>query len=284
MESFSSKVKREVSVINIWKNHDEIESELFGYLLTCSENKFVTESEYNINRFAKILKNLKYDNFKISVSGKNYIIEIRNFNKFKKIYNYNDIDVEFFYNKENIIRAFVRGVFLGRGSINNPKSGYHMEMLLEDVDFAKLIKDELFKYNIDLKILVDKNIVLYLKDGENISNFLAFIGAGKAVLEFEEERVVKEVRNNINRLVNCETANLQRIVKSSVSQVDNIKLIKNKKKFSCLSEGEQEIAELRLKFPNVSLKDLGNMVDPKISKTTVSYRFNNIKKLADELR
>ena len=113
---------------------------------------------------------------------------------------------------------------------------------------------------------------------------MAFIGAGKAVLEFEEERVVKEVRNNINRLVNCETANLQRIVKSSVSQVDNIKLIKNKKKFSCLSEGEQEIAELRLKFPNVSLKDLGNMVDPKISKTTVSYRFNNIKKLADELR
>lgn len=103
-------------------------------------------------------------------------------------------------------------------------------------------------------------------------------------MSFEDERIVKEIRNNVNRLVNCETANLQKIIKSSVEQIENIKLIKEKKRFNYLSEAEQAIAELRLKNPNASLKTLGEMLVPAIGKTAVSHRFNNIKKLADELR
>ena len=103
-------------------------------------------------------------------------------------------------------------------------------------------------------------------------------------MNFEDERIVKEIRNNVNRLVNCETANLQKIIKSSVEQIENIKLIKEKKKFNLLSKGEQEIAELRLKNPDASFKALGEMLEPSIGKTAVSYRFNNIKKLAEEIR
>ena len=103
-------------------------------------------------------------------------------------------------------------------------------------------------------------------------------------MSFEDERIVKEIRNNVNRLVNCETANLQKIIKSGVEQIENIKLIKEKKRFNYLSEAEQAIAELRLKNPNASLKALGEMLVPAIGKTAVSHRFNNIKRLADELR
>jgi hypothetical protein len=284
MESFSSRVKQELSEINIWKNSNEIIAELYGYLLTSSDNKFVTENDYNINRFAKILKNLDYNNFSIQISGKNYIIEIKSFKKFKEIYGIQKFNEILNKSDESIIKALVRGAFLGRGSINNPKNGYHLDMIFDNVEYANVIKNELLKYNIDMKLLVDKNFVLYLKDGESISDFLAFIGAAKSVLNFEDERIVKEIRNNVNRLVNCETANLQKTINSSVEQIENIKLIKEKKKFNSLSEAEQSIAELRLKNPEASFKVLGEMLKPAIGKTAVSYRFNNIKKLADELR
>ena len=149
MESFSSRVKQELSEINIWKNSNEIIAELYGYLLTFSDNKIVTENDYNINRFAKILKNLDYNNFSIHISGKNYFIEL------KRILSQSD---------ESIIKALARGAFLGRGSINNPKNGYHLDMIFDNVEYANIIKNELLKYNIDMKLLVDKNFVLYLKD------------------------------------------------------------------------------------------------------------------------
>ena len=161
MESFSSRVKQELSEINIWKNSNEIIAELYGYLLTFSNNKIVTENDYNINRFAKILKNLDYNNFSIQISGKNYIIEIK---RFKEIYDIQKLNEILSQGDESIIKALARGAFLGRGSINNPKNGYHLDMIFDNVEYANTIKNELFKYNIDMKLLVDKNFVLYLKD------------------------------------------------------------------------------------------------------------------------
>ena len=164
MESFSSRVKQELSEINIWKNSSEIIAELYGYLLTFSNNKIVTENDYNINRFAKILKNLDYNNFSIQISGKNYIIEIKRFKKFKEIYGIQKLNEILSQSDESIIKALARGAFLGRGSINNPKNGYHLDMIFDNVEYANIIKNELLKYNIDMKLLVDKNFVLYLKD------------------------------------------------------------------------------------------------------------------------
>ena len=158
MESFSSRVKQELSEINIWKNSNEIIAELYGYLLTFSNNKIVTENDYNINRFAKILKNLDYNNFSIQIS------EIKRFKKFKEIYGIQKLNEILSQSDESIIKALARGAFLGRGSINNPKNGYHLDMIFDNVEYANTIKNELFKYNIDMKLLVDKNFVLYLKD------------------------------------------------------------------------------------------------------------------------
>ena len=159
MESFSSRVKQELSEINIWKNSNEIIAELYGYLLTFSDNKIVTENDYNINRFAKILKNLDYNNFSIQISGKNYIIEIKRFKKFKEIYGIQKLNEILSQSDESIIKALARGAFLGRGSINNPKNGYHLDMIFDNVEYANIIKNRVllltymiyfyhfFKYN-----------------------------------------------------------------------------------------------------------------------------------------
>ena len=123
---------------------------------------------------------------------------------------------------------------------------------------------------------------VYIKDGENISKFLAFIGANKSVLDFEETRVMKDMRNQVNRIVNCETYNLNKVVASSVKQIDDIKLIKKHNKFDTLTDKERELAKLRLDNPNATLKELGEMLE--ISKSGVGHRFEHIAQIAEELR
>ena len=180
-------------------------------------------------------------------------------------------------------RAVVRGAFLGSGSISNPRSVYHLEIVFKVLENAKYINNILEKYNIDAKILErDKSYMLYIKDGENISKFLAFIGANKSVLDFEETRVMKDMRNQVNRIVNCETYNLNKVVASSVKQIDDIKLIKKHNKFDALTDKERELAKLRLDNPNATLKELGEMLE--ISKSGVGHRFEHIAQIAEELR
>ena len=125
---------------------------------------------------------------------------------------------------------------------------------------------------------------LYLKEGEDISKLLAFIGANKAVLKFEEIRVLRDMRNNVNRIVNCETANLNKTINAALKQIDDIKYIKKMNKFNKLSKGLQEIANLRLNNSDTSLIELGKMLDNPIGKSGVNYRLKSISKFADELR
>jgi DNA-binding protein WhiA len=134
--------------------------------------------------------------------------------------------------------------------------------------------------------MVERNYksVIYISSGDEISRFLAFIGANKSMLNFEETRVLKEVGNNVNRIVNFETANLNKTISSAVKQIEDIKLIKSKKKFNMLSEGEQELAELRLANPEVNLTKLGELATPQLTKSGVAHRMANITKLAKDLR
>ena len=128
------------------------------------------------------------------------------------------------------------------------------------------------------------NNTIYLKEGEQISNFLAFIGANSAVLKFEEIRVIRDMKNNVNRLVNCETANLNKTINAALKQIEDIKYIKKMKKFSQLPEGLQEIAELRVENPEISLIELGKMLSSPIGKSGVNYRLKAISNFADDLR
>ena len=129
----------------------------------------------------------------------------------------------------------------------------------------------------------DGSISLYIKDGEEISNFLALIGASESMLKFEEIRVIKEARNNVNRMVNSQVANLNKTVTAATKQIEAIRKLKNSRKFTNLSEELKEIANLRLKNPDASLIELGNMLKEPVGKYGVNYRLNKLIKMAEEL-
>lgn len=274
MESFSSKVKEELSKINNLSDKKLVKSELQGYLLTSKGKTFITENEYNINRFSKLLTNSGVDKFKIEMVGNKFCITTRQ-----------KIDLEYKVENEEEAKAIVRGSFMGAGSITNPNNKYHLEIIFWEENYAKKIVNILNYFNINSKeIKRDNKYVIYIKDGEDISNFLALIGAKKAVLEFEETRIIRDVRNNVNRIVNCETANLNKVIKTSVKQIEDINLIKKNNKFNKLTNKEKELANLRLENPDATLLELGKMLNPPIGKSGVNHRMKVIQALAEEIK
>ena len=140
-------------------------------------------------------------------------------------------------------------------------------------------------YGIEFKI-INSNLkyIIYLKESEQISKFLACIGASKAVLKFEDIRIYKEMKNNVNRIVNMETANLNKTIDAAFLQIEDIKLIKKKNKFEDLPNELKEVALLRLENPEASLKEIGEMLEVPISKSGVNHRFKKINNYAEELR
>ena len=189
-----------------------------------------------------------------------------------------------FTQEEQIKRITIREAFLKSGFLSEPKRDYHLEMSFPTTQKAADMLDLLDGFSIGSKIIQrDKKYVIYIKDGEEISKFLALIGASSSVLNFEEIRVIKETRNNINRKVNCETANLNKTVIASVEQIESIETIKKAKKWGTLPETLKEIAELRLSNPEASLAELGDMLDTPISKSGVNHRLNKLIQIAREM-
>ena len=276
--SFSLDVKKELSKINNLNNKEQVKYELIGYFISNNFNiekniaKYSTENEYNINRYTKLLKNVDIDNFSIEIQGKVFIVA------FKAIY-LDDKDYKWIENEKDseLIKAFVRGAFMGAGSINNPENKYHLEMELKNEDYAEKIKDILQTYDLNMKKI---NNTLYLKEGEQISNFLAFIGASNSMLKFEEIRVQRHMNNKINRLVNCETANLNKVLNASVEQINAIKKLKEEGSFEKLDDSLKEIAELRLEHPEMSLENLGKLLEKPLGKSGVNYRLKKIIELS----
>ncbi len=272
-KTFSYEIKKELSELNNLAKKNEVEYELLGYIassnieMTKNRIKYATENEYNINRFGKLLKNVNINDFKIELQGKVYVI----------ISKIPEITETLEQTNELEERAFVRGIFLGSGSINNPENKYHLEIRIENKRIINDLISILKKYDVNVKSL-DNSI--YIKDGEEISKFLAFIGANKSVLKFEEIRVQREMNNKVNRLVNCETANLNKTLNASVEQINAIKRLKENGKFKKLDEGLKELAELRLEFPDISLVELGQKLSIPIGKSGVNYRLNKIIKIS----
>jgi DNA-binding protein WhiA len=181
-------------------------------------------------------------------------------------------------------RSYVRGAFLGGGSITNPEKTYHLEFVTSKEEHAKGLSDVINSFGLNSKIVIRKeNYVIYIKEGEQIVDLLNIIGAHQALLKLEDIRVLKNVRNNINRLVNCETANLGKTIDASMRQVANIKYIKNTIGLNKLPNNLREIAELRLQYNDASLKELGMMLNPPVGKSGVNHRFRKIDQLAEEL-
>lgn len=180
--------------------------------------------------------------------------------------------------KEENLKAIIRGAFMGAGSINNPEKEYHLE-----VDLANPYNlEEIIKILQQLEIKVKTfGMAIYIKEGEEISRFLALIGANQAVLKFEDIRIQKEMRGKVNRLVNCETANLNKTINASIKQIAAIKKLQQTGQFQKLDENLKEIAILRLENPDMSLIELGKLLKIPVGKSGVNYRFNKLMELAD---
>ena len=182
-------------------------------------------------------------------------------------------------------RSFIRGAFLAYGSMSNPSKTYHLEMVVSTMEKAKQLQEMIQFFEIDAKIVMRKKYyVVYVKEGSQIVDLLNIMGAPISLMELENVRILKEMRNSINRQVNCETANINKTVTAATKQIEDIKFIKDTIGLSDLSEGLEEIARLRLEQPDASLKELGELLNPPIGKSGVNHRLRKLGEIADNLR
>lgn len=188
---------------------------------------------------------------------------------------------------EKKTRAYLRGAFLASGSVNNPEtSRYHLEISSIYEEHNQDICDLLNQFDLNARTLERRNgYITYLKGAEKIADFLTLIGATNSMLKFEDVRIVRDMRNSVNRLVNCETANMNKTIDAASKQIENIHFIEATVGLQSLPEKLQEIAELRIQNPEISLKELGEMIPSgAISKSGINHRIRKINDFADNLR
>jgi DNA-binding protein WhiA len=182
-------------------------------------------------------------------------------------------------------RAYLRGVFLGAGTITDPEKAYHLEIVCNNEILSSDIKKLINGFGLHSKSVVRKNShVVYLKEAEQIIDFLNILGAHSRLLDFENVRIVKEMRNKTNRISNCDSANLDKTINASVRQIENIRLIERARGLSSLPEKLQEVARLRLENPEASLIELSELMDPPIGKSGINHRLKRIEEIAEKIR
>lgn len=203
-----------------------------------------------------------------------------------------DASNEFFINKDSYledvslddIKSYLKIAFVLKGSVNDPQRGYNLELSTNSIEESILTKESMDIFDLKPKINDKGEIkVVYLKDSDKISDFLAIIGANKSLFELEDVRAMKSIRNNINRQTNFDKANIDRTVNASLKQVDAIKAIFKAGMMDDLSAEMKELAELRLVNPYTSIEELGQMLDPPMSKSKVNYRLQKFIKMAEDL-
>ena len=305
--SYTTEIKKEISSIISTKS--EMIAELSGFIRNNGviENNILsltTENEFTVERLKNFFQNLYEVNLEIEVKDN------VNFSK-KKLYslklttktslilkdvgyydntdNYLEVPPTYIVGANEEIRAYLRGVFLCTGSINNPKtSRYHMELLISSPNEAVFIQKLLNIFDLNAKILTrDKGYMIYLKEAEKISDYIKILGANEAVLYFENAKIYREKKNQTNRLNNCEQANLDKVFQTAASQLAQIDIIEEKGAIDLLDEKVLEALTYRKKYPETSLKELSQIISVetgnKITKSGLNHRFRKIKELAERL-
>jgi hypothetical protein len=182
-------------------------------------------------------------------------------------------------------RAFIRGAFLSSGSMSDPDKNYHFEIVCQDFNKAKQLMEIINDFELDAKIVKRKKYyVVYIKEGSKIVDVLNIMEAHVALMKLENVRILKDMRNQVNRRVNCETANIQKTVVASVRQKEDIEFLMEQKIFTTLPQNLQDIAKLRLEYPEASLQKLGDMLNPPVGKSGVNHRLRKISNIAQDLR
>lgn len=182
-------------------------------------------------------------------------------------------------------RAFLRGAFLASGSISDPEKFYHFEIVCATEPKAKQIQSIMATFDVDAKIVLRKKyFVVYIKEGNQIVDMLNVMEAPLSLMELENIRIIKEMRGNVNRQVNCETANINKTVSAAVKQINDIVYIRDTVGFESLPAGLVEIARARLEKPEATLKELGEDLEPPVGKSGVNHRLRKLCEMAEQLR
>ena len=182
-------------------------------------------------------------------------------------------------------RAFIRGAFLASGSISAPEKFYHLEFVCATKNGAEQLREIVNSFEVDSKIVNrKKNWIVYLKEGAQIVDLLNIMGAPIALMEMENVRILKEMRNSVNRKVNCETANINKTVSAAVKQAEDIRYIRDTVGLDSLPEGLREIARIRLEYPNATLKELGELLETPLGKSGVNHRLRKLSEEAERLK
>lgn len=181
-------------------------------------------------------------------------------------------------------RAFLRGAFLGAGSLSNPERGYHLEFVAEQEDFARDLCRLLCGEGLSARMIQRKNsYVVYIKEGEHIANLLTMMGAHTAILNMENVRIIKQMRNDVNRAINCETANLDKTLNAAYKQIESIRYIQEKVGMEALPESLREVAQLRIENADATLSELVALMGGEIGRSGINHRLRRINQFAQEL-
>ena len=312
--SFSAKVKDELSRQISPARHCQI-AEMAAIISLCGkieidENdhfciKIHTENAAVARKYFTLLKKTYNINTDISIrhssslnKNRSYVLSVNDDEAARKILMtcrlmkpFGVIEEDFSISDSLIIqrecckRAFIRGAFLAAGSVSDPVKTYHFEIVCLSEAKAKQLQMIMETFNINARVIKRrKYFVVYVKDSSQVVDLLNIMGAYNALMDMENVRIVKDMRNNVNRKVNCETANINKTVSAAVKQIEDIRFIQMSSAFDELPESLQEMAELRVRYPEATLAELGQLLDTPVGKSGVNHRLKKISLFADELR
>jgi len=308
--SFSSKTKNEICTIEI-EDETAALAELSGLFHMCGSINFqgnkkisftiqtenaaiarrafrILKSHYTVEAKVIVAKNKQFKKrnvYSVIVPNQKGILTILlDLHVLKKENGVISLDYtipEKFKHNTEYKRAVIRGAFLGGGSISDPNKGYHLEFTCNNSKYAQQLMKLINSFDLHAKYIQRKNnFIVYIKESEQIVTMLNIIGAHQTLLDMENIRIMKGMRNNVNRLVNCETANLSKTVEAAYRQIAAIEFIKNRVGLEKLSPRLKEVAELRLNNRDCSLKELGELLDPPIGKSGINHRLKKIEQIA----
>ena len=306
--SFTVKIKEEI--VNNKSTKSELIAELSAYIrnngnftqdkiIMTTENKFLVDhivetiqNIYQLEVEVDTIENLNFSKkelYQISISKANDFL-LKDLGVYDENNHYLETVPDYIVGANEEIRGYLRGVFLGVGSINDPKtSRYHMELLISKPQESVFVQKLLNIFDLNAKILSrDKGYMIYMKEAEKISDFIKILGANKAVMYYEDVRVYRDKKNKTNRLNNCEQANIDKVIETATSQLEDIEIIEQNDGFMLLDEKVKEVVEYRKKYPESSLKELAEIISietsKSITKSGLNHRLIKIKELANQFR
>ncbi|MHC5267924.1 DNA-binding protein WhiA [Enterococcus sp. LJL98] len=306
--SFAAEVKKELTSLEVHREHAKAELAALIRMngsLNILNQQFILNVQTENAAIARRIYSLLKDHYhvrsellvrrKMKLKKNNvYIVRLKQETRdvledlgiFEGMMVHSHVSEEIMGNSQKM-RSYLRGAFMASGSVNNPEtSRYHLEIYSTYEEHNQDICDMLNYYGLNGRTLERRNgYIAYLKGAEHIADFLTLIGATNSMLKFEDVRIVRDMRNSVNRIVNCETANMNKTIDAASKQIENIRYIEERVGLNALPEKLQEIAELRLENPEVSLKELGEMIPTgAISKSGINHRIRKINEFAEKLR